>query len=62
MQQMPHLWMGFIDYVSSHRDTASQYSEGRNISISRLRYTAIQNALDSWPIRALPRFLERWAL
>ncbi len=52
MQQMPHLWMGFIDYVSSHRDTASQYSEGRNISISRLRYTAIQNALDSWPIRA----------
>ncbi len=44
--------MGFIDSVSSRRDTASQYSEGRNISISRLRYTAIQNALDSWPIRA----------
>ncbi len=33
-------------------DTASQYSEGRDISISRLRYSANHNALDSCPIRA----------
>ncbi len=44
--------MGFIVFVSSRRDTASQYCEGRNISISRLRYSANHNALDSWPIRA----------
>ncbi len=29
--------MCFIVFVSSRRDTASQYSEGRNISISRIR-------------------------
>ncbi len=44
--------MGFIVLVSSRRDTASQYGEGRNISISRLRYSANHNAPDSWPIRA----------
>ncbi len=44
--------MGFIVFVSSRRDTASQYGEGRNISITRLRYSANHNALDSWPIRA----------
>ncbi len=44
--------MGFIVFVSSCRDMPSQYSEGRNISVSRLRYSANHNALDSWPIRA----------
>ncbi len=44
--------MGFIVLVSSRRDTPSQYGEGRKISISRLRYSANHNALDSWPIRA----------
>ncbi len=44
--------MGFIVFVSSCRDTASQYGKGSNISISRLRYSANHNALDSWPIRA----------
>ncbi len=44
--------MGFIAFVLSHRDTASQCVEGRNISVSRLRYSANHNALDSWPIRA----------
>ncbi len=44
--------MCFIVFVSSRRDTASQYGKGRNISISRLRYSANHNALDSWPIRA----------
>ncbi len=39
--------MGFIVFVSSRRDTASQYSEGRYISVSRLRYSANHNALDS---------------
>ncbi len=48
--------MGFIVFVSSRRDTASQYSEGRYISVSRLRYSANHNALDSnfsyniWPL------------
>ncbi len=28
--------MGFIVLVSSHRETASQYGEGRNISILTL--------------------------
>ncbi len=44
--------MGFIVFVSSHRDTASQYGKGRNVSVSRLRYSANHNALDSWPIKA----------
>ncbi len=44
--------MGFIIFVSSCWDTASQYGEGRNISVSRLRYSANHNALNSWPIRA----------
>ncbi len=44
--------MGFIVFVSSSQDTASQYGEGRNISVSHLRYSANHNALDSWPIRA----------
>ncbi len=43
---------GFIVLVSSRRDTASQYGKGRNISVSRLRYSANHNALDSWPIGA----------
>ncbi len=44
--------MGFIVFVSSRLDMASQYGEGRNISVSRLRCSANHNALDSWPIRA----------
>ncbi len=44
--------IGFIVFVLSRRDTPSQYSEGRNISVTRLRYSANHNALDSWPIRA----------
>ncbi len=44
--------MGFIIFVSSCRDTASQYDEGRNISVSCLRYSANHNTLNSWPIRA----------
>ncbi len=44
--------MGFIVFVSSRQDTASQYGKGRNISVSRLRYSANHNALDSWPTRA----------
>ncbi len=44
--------MGFIVFVSSRRDTASQYGKGCNISVSSLRYLANHNALDSWPIRA----------
>ncbi len=44
--------MGFIVLVSSRRETPSQYGEGRNISVSRLRYSVNHNALDSWPIRA----------
>ncbi len=43
--------MGFIVFVSSRRDTTSQHGKGRNISVSRLRYSANHNALDSWPIR-----------
>ncbi len=46
------LQMSFNVFVSSHRDTASQYGEGRNISVTRLRYSANHNAPDSWPIRA----------
>ncbi len=44
--------MGFIVFVSSRQDMASQHGEGRNISVIRLRYSANHNALDSWPIRA----------
>ncbi len=44
--------MGFIVFVSSCRDTASQYGEGCNISVTRLRYSANHNTLHSWPIRA----------
>ncbi len=44
--------MCFIVFVSPFRDTASQYGKGRNISVSRLRFSANHNALDSWPIRA----------
>ncbi len=44
--------MGFIVFVLSRRDTASQYGKRHNISISRLRYSANHNALESWPIRA----------
>ncbi len=44
--------MGFIVFVLLRRDTASQYGEGHNISISRLRYSVNHNALDSWPIKA----------
>ncbi len=42
--------MGFIIFVSSVRNTASQYGKGRNIYVRRLRYSANHNALDSWPI------------
>ncbi len=42
--------MGFIVLVSSRRDTVSQYGKGRYITVSRLRYSANHNALDSWPI------------
>ncbi len=44
--------MGFIVFVSSCQDTASQYGKGRNISVTRLRYSANHNTLDNWPIRA----------
>ncbi len=45
--------MGFIVFVSSHRDTAPQYGEERNVSVSRLRHSANHNgSLESWPIRA----------
>ncbi len=45
--------MGFIYFfVLLLRDTASQYGKGRSISVTRLRYSANHNALDSWPIRA----------
>ncbi len=44
--------MGFIVLVSSCREAASQYGKVRNIYITRLRYLADHNALDSWPIRA----------
>ncbi len=43
MQHMPRL-AGFIILVSSRRDTVSQYGKGRNISLSRLRYSANHNA------------------
>ncbi len=45
-------FLGFIVFVSSRRDMPSQYGEGRNIYVTRLRYSANHNALDSWPIRA----------
>ncbi len=35
--------MGFIVLVSSRRETPSQYGEGRNISVSRLRHLANHN-------------------
>ncbi len=38
--------MGCIVFVSSCRDTASQYGKGHNISVTRLRYSANHNALD----------------
>ncbi len=44
--------MGFIVLVTSCWETPSQYGKGRNTSITRLRYSANHNALDSWPIRA----------
>ncbi len=44
--------MDFIVFVSSRQDTASQYGKGRNISVSSLRFSANQNALDSWQFRA----------
>ncbi len=44
--------MGLIVFVSSRRDMTSQYGEGRNISVSSLRYSVNHKALDSWPIRA----------
>ncbi len=40
--------MGFIVFVSSRRDTPSQYGKGRNISVTRLKYSDNHNALDSW--------------
>ncbi len=63
----------FIVLDSLRRDTASQYGKERQISVSRLRYSANHNALDSWPIRAHlssqnddllknRRILERWSI
>ncbi len=52
MQQMPRLEWVLLFLVLSRQDTASQYGKGRNISVTRLRYLANHNALDSWPIRA----------
>ncbi len=43
--------MGLIVFVSSRRERPSQNSEGRNISVSSLKYSANHNAPDSWPIR-----------
>ncbi len=43
--------MSFIVLVSSRRDTVSQHGKGHNSSVTRLRYSANHNALDSWPIR-----------
>ncbi len=43
--------MGSIVLVMSRRETPPQYVEGHNISVTRLRYLANHNALDSWPIR-----------
>ncbi len=37
--------MGFIVLVSSRRETPLQYGEGRNISVTRLRYSTNHNAL-----------------
>ncbi len=44
--------MGFIVFVSLCQDT-SQYGEGRNISVSCLRYLANHNALDSLLLRTM---------
>uniref|UniRef100_A0A9J7XCS5 Diaphanous-related formin 3 n=1 Tax=Cyprinus carpio carpio TaxID=630221 RepID=A0A9J7XCS5_CYPCA len=48
--------MGFIGFVSSQENTASQYGKEHNISITRLRNSANHNALDSWPISVHPDF------
>ncbi len=48
--------MYFIVFVSSCWDMASQYGKGRNIFVTRFRYSANHNPLDSWPIRAHPAF------
>ncbi len=34
--------VGFIVFVSSRRDTASQYGERHNISVSRLSYSCVR--------------------
>ncbi len=47
--------MGFIVFVSSCQDRASQYGKEHNISVTRLRYSANNITLDSIkssPIRA----------
>ncbi len=44
--------VGFIVLVSLCRDMASQHGKGHNISVTRVRYSANHNVLDSWPIRA----------
>ncbi len=51
MQQMPRLQWVFIVFVSSLRDMESQYGEGRNISVTCLRYSTNHNTLANWPIR-----------
>ncbi len=53
--------MGFIVLVSSRRDTASQYGEGRNIYITRCRYSANHNARIAGQSEHAS-FSERWAL
>ncbi len=42
--------MGFIVFVSLRWDTASQHGKGRDISVTRLRYSTNHNTLDSWSI------------
>ncbi len=44
--------VGFIVLVSSYQDTTSQHGKRHNISVTRLRFLANHNALDSCPIRA----------
>ncbi len=51
-QMSTQIESGFIVFVSSQWDTASQHGKGHNISVTCLRYSANHNAPDSWPIRA----------
>ncbi len=46
------VYNGFIVFMLSRRDTASQQGKGCNISVTRLRCSTNHNSLDIWPIRA----------